>query len=82
MAERVAYQIRDLRRQEDGGRTFWTATLVFSATERVFVNKRCGSWIYEKSDGSYAHLPVEIAQRLQAKVRPIERREQRVLCAA
>lgn len=79
--KRAAFQIRNLERCQEGNRTFWTAILV-SGTTRVRVNRRYGSWIIERPDGTLADLMPDWAARLQAKVRPIERRERRTPCAA
>lgn len=75
------FQIRNLQRSSDGDRSFWTAVLVSGST-RIPVSKRWGSWQIEHPDGRRTELVYDWPDRLQAKVRPIERKEQKALCPA
>jgi hypothetical protein len=76
------FQIRNLRRSDDGhGRVFWTAVLVSGST-RIHVSKRFGSWRVVHPDGTLSELIHPWPERLQGKVRPIERKEQKVTCPA
>lgn len=75
------FQIRNLQRSHDGSRSFWTAVLVSGST-RVQVSKRWGSWMIEHPDGKLQELVYDWPDRLQRKVRPIERKEEKGLCPA
>lgn len=70
-------QVRNLQRHDGGpcGRHFWTAEIV-NGDQRLPVTRRYGSWLAESPTG-LRELPRELAARLQAKVRPLERRDQR-----
>lgn len=69
------FQIRNLERCA-GTRPYWKAELVSGPT-RIQVHKRWGSWFEERPDGTRTHLHFDWAERLQAKVRQIERRERK-----
>lgn len=74
------FQIRDLERvHPKSGRAYWTARVVVGKTW-IAVNTIHGSW---QADLSHIGTPIRcdvqphVAAALQAKVRPLERREAR-----
>lgn len=70
--------ITKLQRDEDG---FWTARVSING-DTVPVTRRFGVWGTVPEAGRWRPLLTEYAERLQERVRPIEKRERQELEAA
>ena len=70
----ASFQIRDLERHDArAGDHYWTARVVSGAVS-IDVDSRDGSWLVRAGNG-IREVALEVAAALQAKVRPLERRE-------
>ena len=70
------FQIRDLERvNPPNGRPYWTARVVVGKSS-IDVDTRWGSWIATVA-GHRCDIAPHVAAALQAKVRPLEKKEAR-----
>lgn len=76
-AGRREFTITQVRRSEDG---HWLANVTpASGAEGIEVNRQFGSWqVPVNGDGRRRDVLPHIAAALQERVRPLERREQRL----
>lgn len=78
------YTITQLRRVNDGTRTYWAARVTPSGGQTINVDRRSGSWQMDHPTrpGWRKVLRTDIAADLQSRVRTIEGRERREAEAA